>query len=161
MVRNVQFVKRVCPANHQNKKAAVRLLLLIQAKKRRCVINSGDFLTARRPCQVQSLMPGEFRTDCLMGTERWQRPVSRAPVFGASEVMDVHDTVPNLTFALCSRGISACNLDSFFFWWLYVLSFCWTSHRAGILSGGRSLDLECLGHTCLMSETCFDFSAVN
>ena len=34
---------------------------------------------------------------------------------------------------------------------------CWTSHHAGIMRGGRSLALECLGQTCLMPETCFEF----
>ena len=38
-----------------------------------------------------------------------------------------------------------------------VVQDCWRSHHASIMSGGRSLDLECLGQTCLMPETCFDF----
>ena len=34
---------------------------------------------------------------------------------------------------------------------------CWRSHHAGTMSGGRSLDLKCLGQTCLVPEAWFEF----
>ena len=37
------------------------------------------------------------------------------------------------------------------------IMFRWRSRHAGIVSGGRGLDLECLGQTCLLPKTCFVF----